>query len=273
MKLAIVTVSTDSFLTGTMVLFHSFLAHNQWFNGDLIVIDGGLSEKSKTQLENKFNSVIKLPGEEIEKQLNRLIKDIPLYGKNKARFYSLEAFDLKDYEYVLFLDSDILCAGDVSTLFNNNYLFAACPDRDYYRGYIKHIKSFKTVEKSTKTELFKDQFTDRIFNTGVMLISGTLIKTDLYRKLLNALIFSNFQYVQTGHTDTVVLNNELLNKITWLDCNYNFYTTLSNTAIAESAKPYFVHFLGKDKPWKQDTSLNKWLTEWQSINKQLNEKD
>jgi len=274
MKIAIVTVSSDSFLDGTMVLFRSFLNHNKWFKGDLITIDGGLSKKSKARMADKFNVIVRAPEKEIDVQLDKLISDFPKCANRRSRFYSIDAFNINGYDYLLFLDSDVLCTNDVEELFKNNYFFAASPDRGYYWGYIRHLKSFNLVEKSAKTELFKEHFTDNFFNTGVMLIHNSVLVPGFYKKLVEALTFKTFEHIQTGHTDTVVLNNELLSKVNWLDFKYNFYTTLLNTHIpefTEDVKPYFVHFIRKHKPWNNDAPQNKWFTEWHNTNKQLNE--
>jgi lipopolysaccharide biosynthesis glycosyltransferase len=269
MNIALITVSSDSFLPGTMVLFHSFLTHNPWFTGNLIVIDGGLSEISKASLTGKFNVIIKQPDNKIEEQLDNLITLLPAYAKTRARFYSLEMFSFNGYDQVLFLDSDMLCLHNVHDLFLAGHSFAACADHRYYQNCVRNKKTFLPVERSTETELFNEHFIDRFFNTGFMLVNGSLLNDAMFHKLINAIQPGAFKTIQTGHTDTVILNNELLSKVTWLDIKYNLYATLFDSAVVAGVEPCFVHFMGKQKPWMQRLASNKWLTRWHKVHAQM----
>jgi lipopolysaccharide biosynthesis glycosyltransferase len=269
MNIAVVTVSSDNFLPGTMVLFQSFLNHNPLFSGDLIVIDGGLSDRSRKQLLQRFGSIFINPDYKINRQLDYLVEKLPSYAKTRARFYSIELFNLKNYGKVLFLDSDMLCLADVSELFLTNETFAVCADHRYHQGFVRQKKTLNPIPKSRETDTFKDWFIERLFNTGLMLVDGLFLNGDIYRTLVEAIIPEAFAWIQTGHTDTVILNNELLGEVTWLNLKYNLYSTLFDSPHFDGIEPAFVHFIGKSKPWNATHESGKWFAEWHKVNRQI----
>jgi lipopolysaccharide biosynthesis glycosyltransferase len=270
MKLALVTVSSDGFLDGTLVLFQSFINNNKWFNGDFVVIDGGLSAISQQKLMSKFNAIIHKPGDLINRKLDQLIEQLPAYKKSRSRFYSVEFLSLKNYNCLLFADSDILCSGSAKILFNESG-FAACADPKYYSGFVRSKLTLKPINRTDKTELFKGDFIDRLFNTGLMVAGSTILSTSIYKDLIDMIAIKNFKDITNGHTDTVVFNKLLLDKVVWLHLKFNFYSSFTDTDISKDVDPVFVHFIRNSKPWLQHTQ-NKWSAEWYNVKRQLYEK-
>lgn len=87
-QIAIATVTDTRFLKGTLILLHSFLKQNQWFYGDIIIIEDDL-----TAIEKEYFSIfpnIKFQG--IHSSLNERINILGHFWKRAKevpkRFYS-----------------------------------------------------------------------------------------------------------------------------------------------------------------------------------------
>lgn len=254
----IYTVSSNSFIQGTIVLFRSILKNNQWFNGEFIVVNAGLSEVNQLKLKGEFNCFFVDPSKQLNTAIESLISNFPEYLNSKNRFYSLEIFNQFEHNRSLFLDSDILCNGDFSALNSIKSELSAVADPRYYGGFVRNKTSLLPVLKSSVNPQFSAFFTERFFNTGMFLINK--LPNSTYNDLIALLSIDQFQNVKTGHTDTVVLNRLLLDKVNWLDLKYNCYSRLVDE-IKET--PIFIHFLGRKKPWnKQKSEMTIFELDW-----------
>ena len=125
-NIALCTISNDAFAVGTKVLLHSFLDHNPWFSGDLIVFTNAraasLSLQNKKDLQSISNKVTfyEIDYSRYSKVYDRFSKIF--LGKPQMRFlpsfFTYEAFELTSkYDRVLYLDSDMLVISDISDVF------------------------------------------------------------------------------------------------------------------------------------------------------------
>lgn len=259
-RFAITTVTDTNFLKGTLVLLHSFLLYNKWFSGDIVIIENDLTLLEKEQL-NKFPNVKfhKVHSTLLER-INILEHFLPKLKKVVKRFYSLEAFNLTNYDKVLFLDSDILCTDSTEQLFaiNNTPLLAA-PDRLFYQNIKRDLSTYLPITKN-KQKVETESYDG--FNSGVMLINNQLLQKNTFLlliKMVNPVFFSS---VQSGHTDQYLLNNFFKDKFSFIDCKYNFllnsieHIQKNNFSTLENA--VFIHYIQVHKPWKinEDTSNN-----------------
>jgi lipopolysaccharide biosynthesis glycosyltransferase len=260
MPLALVTVSSSEFFLGTKVLFRSFLIENPSFSGDLIIIDTGLEIYQKKALSLWFDAKFENLSDKISDKINSLSQKLPHYLNTKQRFASLFAFQLENYDKILFCDSDMLCESDVMALFYHSSEFAACPDPRALQGFWRNEHTFLHSKPDSIPENYRSFFIPKLFNTGLMVIDKKLIASNIYENMLEYLVPRNFQHIKTGHTDTVVLNRLLLNKAQWLDPDYNRYWPL----LKETDKVNgFIHFIWKPKPWsKESDGTNKWVKKW-----------
>lgn len=243
--LAIVTVSSDEFVEGTIVLFKSILLNNRSFKGDFLVIDAGISHENKEVISDLFPCKFIEPSSLLKDKIGSLINSCPKYSKTSKRFYSLEIFNLTNYSKVLYLDSDILCVGNIKELFDVNEAISAVADFRYYRGFIRERNSLKPVFPNKYSKLFPEAFIPKLFNTGMILINSKLLNKS-YLDLVDNLTFDNFEKIKTGHTDTVVLNKLFLKDLNWLPLKWNAFTELD---ISELKEIKFIHYLRKNKPW------------------------
>ena len=99
-------------------MLDSFRRHNEWFDGDIIIIHDSLRPQSIAQLQNSFERVtMRKPGPDLNAQINSLVAAVPDIRSRRSRFLSLETFSLSGYDKILFCDSDLLFRGDVGDLF------------------------------------------------------------------------------------------------------------------------------------------------------------
>lgn len=167
---------------------------------------------------------------------------------------------MPDYDYVLFLDADILATTDISEIFNNNFDgFLVGAVRDYegiaacYNSNLERAK-YRINELGIKN--FEDYF-----------ISGVLI---LNIKMFNSL-FSGDELIKMAISKNwIQFDQDLLNyickdKVKILDARWDFvediygdYQKMPNKLFSEylssEKNPKLIHFVGNRKPWKNRVS-------------------
>ena len=94
----LLTATTDGFLPGTLVMLHSFLKHHPNFDGDIVVIEDGLSDASREILAASFRQLRFEPvSSAMRERVARLCAQRPELSARKASFHFLEAFRLGGY--------------------------------------------------------------------------------------------------------------------------------------------------------------------------------
>jgi lipopolysaccharide biosynthesis glycosyltransferase len=246
-KICLATVTTDSFIVGTLVTIYSFLKHNSWFDGDIVVICNELAGKNKKYLENldervKFLSV----SQNLIENVTKVVQIRPEFSAKQARFYSLETFRLKDYDQVLFCDSDLLFRGSIKEVFELQQEFIACGDGAFYKGKTRHWE--------------KDRQLANTFNSGFFLVKNSLLTDSNYEKLLEIINPNIYQSPKIRQTDQVVLNLFFAGKQHLIGGIYNYLavhweTILRNEKISLSDAKV-IHFNGPQKPWMAEGVLD-----------------
>lgn len=267
------TVTDPGYLHGTAVMFSSFLRHNPWFEGDLVVLHDGLRERDRRRLGHLPGIRFSRVGEKLRHRLRKLAGKHPGLRRRLARFYSLAAFGLSGYECVLYLDSDILCTGDVRGLLDHprpgrppeeashtaasrsrrssppGPPLVACPDQTRFRSQVRDAETFIPVERRAadgSREVLAD-----VFNTGVMLIRPELLEPGITDRLLTYLHPDRWPGVRTGHTDQAVLNHHFGDRCGSAPERYNYLLAPDSDQWQREPMSHAVllHFLGKPKPW------------------------
>lgn len=126
-KSALCTISNDLFLDGTRVLIYSFVKHNPWFNGEIVVITckekAQLSEASRAAIKRIYPNLFfhEVNFQEYFHVFSRFSK-LWINSSQKRflpSFLTYEAFDLvKKYDHLLYLDSDMLVRSNLAEVFN-----------------------------------------------------------------------------------------------------------------------------------------------------------
>lgn len=167
-RIGIVTVLNDSFVPYFLVLLESLKFHNPWIDFRWLIFWSPslspLSEDNRRALSLRYG---RLHFERVDEAAYfGFLKETP--PRLIPALYSLECFRLLDFDRVVFLDADMLCLGDLSTLFQTPASFAACvAGRDAPR----------------KQKLAGHYALNRGINTGVMVIGKALMGGNAYRRM------------------------------------------------------------------------------------------
>lgn len=252
--IALATVTSSSFLVGTQVMIHSFLDHNRWFDGDIIIFHAGLDDKSRDALEAQFAKLsCRTVSDALTGAIDRLVTARPELATRRDRFLSLESFAITGYDKLLFCDSDILFQGDVADLLQRDALLTACPDGAMVRG--------NRRDRTTLDEIAADggDPLDHSFNAGLMLIDAKLRGSVVIGQLLARLEPTAWQAVMSSHTDQAVLNLEFHDVVTLASTAYNLMIAHRSDSYASEAvriaDAKALHFNGPAKPWRMERQL------------------
>ena len=252
----VATVTTPSFLPGTLVTLGSFLSRHPGFAGDLVVIHDGLPESAREPLAALPRLRFERVSPALRGRLKRLCAACPRLRSRNARFYSLDAFRLKGYRKVLFCDSDLLFRRPVDDLFGRREALLCCGDGPYYRGHRRNAATFlETGDPAGPGAL------DRTFNAGFLLIDAALLGGRDYDGLLSLLAPEGWSGVVAGQTDQIVYNRYFAGRQTLLGPTYNYLLAHARNIrererlSADEAR--VLHFNMRAKPW-QMRELGQW---------------
>ena len=259
MKKLIVISTDDKFAIGCSVLLYSLKKNMSIFEDcDVKVFYTNLSENSK----NLIKSVCPKAVFETPENFDYCKGIKTLYGEsNQDTYLCLESFKQTDYDRVAYIDTDMLCIGDISDIFSEdlNYGLMAC----YCPKFINN-KSIYYENGISK------------FNAGFMVIGkenldGERTYNDLIsiiKRAKNAKLGDNYRVL---HKTSATFNDQDAIKIYWqsrpvfvLPDFYNF----KNFAHGPSPEDFkrtdglfrenlenikIIHFSGKRKPWANKT--------------------
>jgi lipopolysaccharide biosynthesis glycosyltransferase len=246
-NLCVVTVTTDSFVVGTLVTLDSFLKNNSWFAGEVVIVCNELSEQNRELLKLIYDKITFLKASnELLRRIAGITETFPDFTPKQARYYSLETFRLRDYKRVLFLDSDLLFRGSIRDLFELENEFIACGDGAFYNNRGRRWGS--GIEDETEIHVLRDTF-----NSGLFLVDDSLLTDEIYNGLLELVDPRIYKTPNMRLTDQVILNLYFANRQHLASGKYNYLLTHRN-AIFEREKinlqdAIVLHFNGQQKPW------------------------
>jgi lipopolysaccharide biosynthesis glycosyltransferase len=260
-KLALVTVTSESFMPGTMVMLHSFLKHNSWFaeaNGDIVIIHESLPPQLQ-RLTGCFKNITWFQvGEELKVKVDALYRGIPRLklGKKKNRFYSLELFRLSGYRKVLFCDSDILFLGSIIELFNSpgeTGRLLGGGDLYYFTGKAIEADTFMPLEDETDPGVNREMIKNT-FNVGFLIIDEQILSQRHYYNMMNLLNIDLWRKIKAPRTDQVIFNLYFKECCRLLSARYNYLVSHADVIPLKENIPIneikVLHFNGKAKPWE-----------------------
>ena len=246
MKTAIISVSSSSFVKGTQVLFNSFLRQNPNFDGDFIVLDAGLSEQDIDSIQFSCPDVLIEPiNKRLVSAVDDLVRRLPIYAERRARFYSIEALRFKEYDRLLYCDSDMIFLQSVEDIFHLIDDLLVCGDGASLKNLKRDRVTFEQCEDG-------DGFPNT-FNAGFMMFGKQILGNEIYQQFIEFLNTDALDRVTTGHTDQVLFNHLFSGRQTLIDPIYNFlldngvHEGFSENNGLEDIK--VAHFNGPAKPW------------------------
>ena len=234
--IALATVTSESFVPGTLVLLRSFLTHNPWFRGEIVVIADDLSEASQRSLEVAAERVRFLGvSKDLTSRIAAVVAAYPSLAPLQARFHALETFRLRGYDRVLFCDSDLLFRASVEDLLQLPEAFIAAGDIGYYAG------------------------RGNTFNSGFMLIDRVHLTEDCWRGLLDKTEPQVFEGRRVALADQIVLSAYFAGRARIVSGACNFllacHQEIAASAGLSLSRARVVHFNFGRKPWMPEEAL------------------
>lgn len=183
-------------------------------------------------------------------RLNPLFfENLPVCGHFSTAIYYRIAIPkiLCDVDKCLYLDTDILCVGDLSRIFEQNLedvVIAACRDNlmpDYHLEYLSQ-HGF--------------HLSDDYFNSGVILFNNqNWIKNDIFNKFISKINSGDFPYPDQDVLNILLQGKVLFlpQKYNWIEWNVDVATLASMEKIQELS---LIHFVGDIKPWHNAASID-----------------
>jgi lipopolysaccharide biosynthesis glycosyltransferase len=242
----LMTVSSPEFLLGTRVMLHSFLEQNSWFVGEIIVLHSRLRISDIALLEGQFAKLsCKRADAQLAKALDALVASFPHLEKRRDRFLSLDILLEDRAGPSLFLDSDMLIRGDLSSLTDNDATLVACRDATMLRGLRRVLATMEESEGQGSS-----------FNAGVMLLQSS--SPDLAEATLARLTPENWAAIRSDHTDQAVWNVLFADQVQLVDSRFNYL--VGHSALQPLDEPEWpslcaLHYNGPAKPWLADRQM------------------
>jgi len=223
-NIALVTMLNEEFVKGFKAMLCSLLKYNTWFNLPIIILDDGLTNKTKEELLNRYDSIL---FQSIDKKKYKDFNFEVTAVKLRPTYYKLDVFNIKDFNRVVFIDSDALILSNIEFLFKCSAPFAA-------------VKGYDSIHDMLRRDI----------NSGVFVVNDINLTEQVYTELL--------RIAKSGHKmpDQTTLNMYFKNKITYLDKVYNVEKRMLFTKnfkpVLQNAK--VLHFVG-EKPWNKKTNI------------------
>lgn len=262
-NLVLCTICNDLFSNGAAVLISSFLSKNTWFNQPIVIFHSAkysyLSEENKEELLKVYNNIVFKEIDE-SKYLSVFERFTKIYeGTPNMRFipslFTYEAFELtKEYEKVLYLDSDMLVLEDISEIFNLSDEIIVTPDTSNYN-----------IGSSYST-----------FNGGFLMINSSDYTKELTNQLIEHSMFSNNYKL----FEQSMMNEFLNSRVVLVDSRYNcLKRCFPDYRFFKFPKEIkIIHYVGA-KPWDSNKKTiekryqqieRMWMLEFNKIKNFLN---
>jgi lipopolysaccharide biosynthesis glycosyltransferase len=246
-RCCVATVTSAAYAHGTYVLLSSFLRHNPWFTGTLAVIHD--PKEPSPDLLRRLPNVRWHP---VSDQLIRYLTQTEYTMLKAPRFHSLESFRLREFERVLYLDSDVVCTGDARGLFEMEGTLLCSPDQAHFWGLARDRASYATQVDATPAP---EMVFAKTFNTGVMRVTPALLDESTFSDLLDRIAARDWRAIRTGHSVSVVLNDHFSGIWTEVSERYNYLISNGMLHYRRPRVPVdeavFLHFIGRPKPWEE----------------------
>jgi lipopolysaccharide biosynthesis glycosyltransferase len=253
-KHALVTVTTMPFLPGSLVTIHSFLKHNPWFTGDIIVLADQMGPRYQRYFTLFPNARVEQISKEVIQRTDLVSQRFEQFQHRKAQFYSLDLARFTRYEKLLFLDSDILVMGDLSEPFQMDAGLLACPDGFFYNDRLRHPETYDEVlpeDRQPGQEVWTNAF-----NAGFMLFDGSVLRKKHHRKLVRMINENLFGSVSTNHSDQLIFNQYFRKDYQQLSGAYNYRMGVADKLLEKEGIRFedarLIHFVKRRKPWVFD---------------------
>ena len=261
-KVCLATVTTQSYLPGTLVTLGSFLQRHPRFDGDVVVIQDGLPEASRECLRALSDRVsFASISEALRERIAQVGAARPAFGAHLSHFQAFEAFRLRGYRKVFFCDSDLLFLRPVDELFSRSEALLCCGDWVQLSGGCRDAATFRPLQDPALAGVAGPLW--RTFNDGFMLIDSALAEGAAYECLLTMLTPEAWRDTDTPHTKQFLQNRYFAGRQTLISSTYNFLLGAGGAVMRQRENlsvndAKVLHFNLACKPWMPMAML-RWM--------------
>ena len=169
LNISLSTICNDDFIDGARVMIYSFLRHNSWFKGKIIVYHNDefspLSNENMSSINELYDNV---EFKHVDPTIYKNLIGIFIKGNKQQRrlvpsLFTFEVFeDIKYYDKMLYLDSDMVVLSDISEIFNLKQDLVVTPDAGEY------------IHRNYET-----------FNGGFLFLNNSISSNEYRKKLIS----------------------------------------------------------------------------------------
>ena len=255
------TVTTDSYLPGTLVMIASFLKAHPGFAGDVAVIHDGLAEKSQRRLQALFERVRFIPvAAGLQERLRRLGAAHPRFVGILSHLHALAAYRLAGYRKLLLCDGDLLFLQPIDELFDADEALLCCRDWVSLHGGCRDAATFVPLDDAAAAG--GAGALRQTFNDGFLVLDGSLLGEQTYADLLALAVPETWRGTPTLHFKQFLHNRYFAGRQTLVSSTYNYILLAAAQIQAReglaAADAKVLHFNLNAKPWTPSTML-RWI--------------
>ena len=259
--LCLATVTTDSYLPGTLVMIASFLKAHPGFAGDVAVIHDGLAEKSHRRLQTLHDRVRFVPvSAGLKERLRRLGAAHPRFVRILSHLHAFEAYRLTGYRKLLLCDGDLLFLQPIDEMFGSASELLCCRDWVALTGGGRDAATF--VPLGAAAAAASANALRQTFNDGFLVLDGSLLGEQTYADLLALAVPETRRNTATMHFKQFLHNRYFAGRQTLVSSTYNYILVAAARIQAReglaAADAKVLHFNVNAKPWTPLTML-RWI--------------
>lgn len=220
MKIALVTLLNELFVIGFKAMLESLLKNNPWFNLPIVILDEDLKKETKLELIKRYKKIKFIS---VRKQSYNEVNFNATAKRLRDTYYKLDTFNIRGYDRLVFIDSDVVILRDIKKLFDCNAPIAAVKGYDFNRDILR-----------------------RDINSGVFVVNKMYLNAETYTNLL--------KIAKAGHKmpDQTTINIYFKNKITFLHKTFNVEKRMLTSRVYRDVflNASILHYVG-EKPWNK----------------------
>lgn len=248
-KYCLVTITSPNFITGTLVMLHTFLKYNQWFRGDILVYSTDLNEAHKDLLRKFPNLKFIEPHQELVRRIQQVVRAHPRLAHKHMVFYSLNIFKGLGYQKYFYIDSDAFFQDSIEELMDHDHGLMCVGDRATYLGKAKDRDTYQIAQNPDKSE----KYWYRTFNAGILFIDKKITTRKVYSDLLDLVNPDNYESLHRPTTDQYLLNSYFRKSYHRLPASYNYRLGIAREVCEQEGitldNAKIIHFTGQKNPW------------------------
>ena len=283
---AVVTICTNSFIPGTMVMIYSYLKYNTWYKGDFIILVEEITEDMKKFLAYLPNVKFHKVGQKVLDRAETVTQNDQSGKIFKSHFYSLELFNISGYKKLFYVDSDMVILGNLMELFAIDAPMICVGDSFFYKDQLRDPKTYNLVKP--KMWESKNKYWGDNFNAGLILFDESMATSQNYENLTEMIRVDGYSSQAMRLQDQMIQNIYFRGQYTLVSSKYNYRLGIAKQEFEKDnirlEDAIVIHYTARKKPWLFKEALSRsinnknyikpfmiWQHHWTELLEQLNE--